>query len=136
MAAARVLVYGGRGALGGTCVSYFKSKDWADHCYIATLLHSSQGTQSLYDMPDTEPTTSAPRALTFTSNFPIPSPMNVKGDPVNNWEFFRQQWTDGRSRHKPRQARTEDSPGYISFRTGQGMSTDISQPETQPRGAK
>ena len=20
--------------------------------------------------------------------------MNVKGDPVNNWEFFRQQWTD------------------------------------------
>ena len=20
--------------------------------------------------------------------------MNVKADPVNNWEFFRQQWTD------------------------------------------
>ena len=36
----------------------------------------------------------APRALAFTSNFPLPSPMNVKGDPVNNWEFFRQQWTD------------------------------------------
>ena len=46
-------------------------------------------------MPDTEnPTTSAPRALTFTSNFPIPLPMNIKGDPVNNWKFFRQQWTD------------------------------------------
>lgn len=28
MAAARVLVYGGKGALGATCVSYFKSKDW------------------------------------------------------------------------------------------------------------
>ena len=45
-------------------------------------------------MSDTENPTSAARALTFTSNFPIPSPMNVKGDPVNNWEFFRQQWTD------------------------------------------
>ena len=32
-------------------------------------------------MPDTEST--AARALTFTSNFPIP-----------HWEFFRQQWTD------------------------------------------
>lgn len=28
MAAARVLVYGGKGALGATCVSYFKSRDW------------------------------------------------------------------------------------------------------------
>ncbi|KAL9983303.1 hypothetical protein ACROYT_G005450 [Oculina patagonica] len=28
MAAARVLIYGGKGALGATCVSYFKSKDW------------------------------------------------------------------------------------------------------------
>ena len=45
-------------------------------------------------MSDTENPTIAARALTFTSNFPIPSPMNVKGDPVNNWEFFRQQWTD------------------------------------------
>lgn len=33
MAAARVLVYGGRGALGGTCVSYFKSKDWVSRIY-------------------------------------------------------------------------------------------------------
>ena len=29
-----------------------------------------------------------------TSHFPIPSPMTVKGDVVNNWEFFKQQWTD------------------------------------------
>ena len=36
----------------------------------------------------------APRVLTFTSHFPIPSPMNVKGDLVNNWEFFKQQWQD------------------------------------------
>ncbi|RMX41293.1 hypothetical protein pdam_00017744 [Pocillopora damicornis] len=28
MAVARVLVYGGKGALGATCVTYFKSKDW------------------------------------------------------------------------------------------------------------
>ena len=46
------------------------------------------------EMPDTEDPTCALHALTFTSNFPIPSPMNVKADPVNNWEFFRQQWTD------------------------------------------
>ena len=39
-------------------------------------------------------TGSAPRMLTFTSHFPIPSPMNVKGDLVNNWEFFKQQWQD------------------------------------------
>ena len=37
---------------------------------------------------------STPRVLTFTSHFPIPSPMNVKGDLVNNWEFFKQQWQD------------------------------------------
>ena len=39
-------------------------------------------------------TGSAPRVLTFPSHFPIPSPMNVKGDLVNNWEFFKQQWQD------------------------------------------
>ena len=39
-------------------------------------------------------TGSAPRVLTFSSHFPIPSPMNVKGDLVNNWEFFKQQWQD------------------------------------------
>ena len=61
---------------------------------LLRVLHSLQGTQSLYKMTETEPSTSAPRALTFTSNFPIPSLMNVKGDAVNNWEFFRQQWTD------------------------------------------
>jgi len=44
------------------------------------------------DPPATSGTTT--RALMFTSNFPVPAPMNVKGDPVNNWEFFRQQWTD------------------------------------------
>ena len=33
-------------------------------------------------------------ALTFTSNFPIPAPMKVSGDRINNWEFFRQQWED------------------------------------------
>jgi len=44
------------------------------------------------DPPATSGTTT--RALTFTSNFPVPATMNVKGDPVNNWEFFRQQWTD------------------------------------------
>ena len=48
-------------------------------------------------MPTTEEnatTGSAPRVLTFTSHFPIPSPMNVKGDLVNNWEFLKQQWQD------------------------------------------
>ena len=33
-------------------------------------------------------------ALSFTSNFPIPAPMKVSGDRINNWEFFRQQWED------------------------------------------
>ncbi|XP_015755742.1 PREDICTED: uncharacterized protein LOC107335261 [Acropora digitifera] len=33
-------------------------------------------------------------ALRFTSNFPIPVPMKVSGDRINNWEFFRQQWED------------------------------------------
>lgn len=28
MAAGKVLVYGGRGALGSQCVRYFKSKNW------------------------------------------------------------------------------------------------------------
>ena len=39
-------------------------------------------------------TGSAPRVLTFSSHFPIPSPMNAKGDLVNNGEFFKQQWQD------------------------------------------
>ena len=46
-------------------------------------------------MPTTEENVtmgSAPRVLTFTSHFPILSPMNVKGDLVHNWEFFKQQW--------------------------------------------
>ena len=47
------------------------------------------------NMPETsEITASGSRSLTFMSNFPVPSPMCVKGDPVNNWEFFRQQWED------------------------------------------
>lgn len=28
MSEGRVLIYGGRGALGATCVSYFKNKQW------------------------------------------------------------------------------------------------------------
>ena len=39
-------------------------------------------------------TGSVPRSIPFTSHFLIPSPMTVKGDLVNNWEFFKQQWTD------------------------------------------
>ena len=35
-----------------------------------------------------------PTALSFTSNFPVPAPMKVSGDWINNWEFFRQQWED------------------------------------------
>ena len=37
---------------------------------------------------------SAPRVLTFISHFPMASPMNVKGDLVNNGEFFKQLWQD------------------------------------------
>ena len=40
-----------------------------------------------------------------------------------------------RSRHRPRQTRTEDSPGHILIRDGQGMFTNISKPETQRRRA-
>jgi len=32
--------------------------------------------------------------IACTSNFLIPSPMNIKGDISNNWEFFKQQWND------------------------------------------
>ena len=35
-----------------------------------------------------------PTALSFTSNFPVPAPMKVSGDRINNREFFRQQWED------------------------------------------
>ena len=48
--------------------------------------------QQLTDMPDIE--ASGSRSMAFTSNFPIPSPMNTRGDIVNNWEFFKQQWND------------------------------------------
>ena len=37
MAVARVLVYGGKGALGATCVTYFKSKDWVRKNNILSL---------------------------------------------------------------------------------------------------
>ena len=47
--------------------------------------------RQLKDMPDTE--ASGSRSITFTSNFPIPSPMNTR-DIVNNWEFFKQQWNN------------------------------------------
>ena len=35
----RVLVYGGKGALGGTCVSYFKAQNWVSflHFTVAKL---------------------------------------------------------------------------------------------------
>ena len=39
-------------------------------------------------------TGSVPQSISFTSHFPIPSLMTVKGDLVNDWEFFKQQWTD------------------------------------------
>lgn len=45
-------------------------------------------------MSKEKPTSSSPQGPIFTSQFPVPSPMIVKGDQVNNWEFFRQQWTD------------------------------------------
>ena len=35
-----------------------------------------------------------PTALSFTSNFPVPAPIKVSGDRINNREFFRQQWED------------------------------------------
>lgn len=38
MAASRVLVYGGKGALGATCVSYFKAKDWVSKKCSATVV--------------------------------------------------------------------------------------------------
>ena len=41
-----------------------------------------------------EQSVSAARTLAFTSHFPVLSPMNMKGDIVNNWEFFKQQWDD------------------------------------------
>ena len=40
------------------------------------------------------PTAPAVSALSFTSNFPVPAPMKISGDRINNWEFFRQQWED------------------------------------------
>ncbi|XP_068726382.1 uncharacterized protein [Montipora capricornis] len=45
-------------------------------------------------MEQTPPSTSSPQGPIFTSHFPVPSPMVTAGDSVNNWEFFKQQWTD------------------------------------------
>ena len=28
------------------------------------------------------------------SNFPVPPPMEVKGDLMSNWSFFKDQWED------------------------------------------
>lgn len=39
-------------------------------------------------------TSSGQRGPIFTSHFPLPTPMNTKGDQVNNWDFFKQQWED------------------------------------------
>ena len=39
MAAGRVLVYGGKGALGATCVSYFKSKNWVSRVLSFSIFH-------------------------------------------------------------------------------------------------
>ncbi|KAK3745777.1 hypothetical protein QZH41_015960, partial [Actinostola sp. cb2023] len=49
----------------------------------------------------------ASTSLSFTSNFPVPSPMVCQDDKVANWEFFQQQWEDyevatGLDRRDPR----------------------------------
>ena len=45
-------------------------------------------------MEQTTTSTSSPQGPIFTSHFPVPSPMVTAGDSVNNWEFFKQQWTN------------------------------------------
>ena len=34
----------------------------------------------------------ASQVLSVPSNFPVPSPMDCKGDQAENWKFFRSQW--------------------------------------------
>ncbi|XP_028513100.1 uncharacterized protein LOC114574520, partial [Exaiptasia diaphana] len=46
------------------------------------------------DQPSTSATSNGPQGPMFTSHFPVPTSMNTKGDQVNNWEFFKQQWCD------------------------------------------
>ena len=33
-------------------------------------------------------------AVAVPSNFPIPAPVEYKGDVISNWKFFRMQWED------------------------------------------
>lgn len=47
---------------------------------------------NITDIPDTEAT--GPQLIACTSKFLIHSPMNIKGDIANNWEFFKQQWNN------------------------------------------
>ena len=71
---------------------------------------------------------SAPRSISFTSQFPIPSPMTLKGDLVNNWEFFKQQWSDYEVATGLDKPRTKGSVRHFWLRYGQGMFTDLSKP--------
>lgn len=41
-----------------------------------------------------QPTVPAYIPQVLPHNFPLPSPMNCRGDVAGNWEFFRQQWSD------------------------------------------
>ena len=41
-----------------------------------------------------EEATAAVMAVAVPSNFPIPAPMECKGDIIGNWKFFRMQWED------------------------------------------
>ena len=34
------------------------------------------------------------QVVSVPSNFPVPSPMDCKGDQAENWKFFRSQWED------------------------------------------
>ena len=41
-----------------------------------------------------EEATAAVMAVAVPSNFPIPAPMECKGDIIGNWKFFHMQWED------------------------------------------
>ena len=45
-------------------------------------------------MPDMIEAPQPSTSLSFTLNFPVPSPMICQGDKAANCEFFRQQWED------------------------------------------
>lgn len=54
--------------------------------------HSSEQGVSTQNLAQNVPSTSLFQF--HPVNFPIPSAMKCKGDLVNNWEFFKQQWND------------------------------------------